>query len=300
MADASVDITAGTGTAIDTRTESTNGNHRQVVVLGDPATNAGVAPVSATQGLGVNVASGGIASGAIASGAVASGAFASDSIAAGAIAAGATSIAENEDAASANGDRGIKVMFKRSDTPGNSSGTDLDYEQPQMSGGAVWVRPLSSFATVSLDITRPADTTAYAANDALSDSTSAPTSGGFTFSSVARASGGSGIITDLWVSSSNATGGMQGELWLFDSAVTNINDNSAFAISDAEIKTVVAKIAFTTVADTNNAGVHVQNLSIGYTTSGSANLRALVKVKAAYTPANAEVTTFRLKCLRLD
>ena len=41
MADSSVAITAGSGTAIDTRTEGTNSNHRQVIVIGDPATNAG-------------------------------------------------------------------------------------------------------------------------------------------------------------------------------------------------------------------------------------------------------------------
>jgi len=55
MADSNVDITQGSGTSIDTRTESTNGNHRQVVVLGDPATNAGVAPVDATAGLKVDL-----------------------------------------------------------------------------------------------------------------------------------------------------------------------------------------------------------------------------------------------------
>lgn len=41
MADTAVAITAGSGTNIDTRTEATNGNHRQVVVIGDPSTNAG-------------------------------------------------------------------------------------------------------------------------------------------------------------------------------------------------------------------------------------------------------------------
>lgn len=55
MADTAVAITAGTGTNIDTRTESTNSNHRQVVVLGDPSVNAGVAAVDATNGLSVNV-----------------------------------------------------------------------------------------------------------------------------------------------------------------------------------------------------------------------------------------------------
>lgn len=55
MADSAVVITSGTGTNIDTRTESTNGNHRQVVTIGDPSTNAGVAPVDATAGLKVDL-----------------------------------------------------------------------------------------------------------------------------------------------------------------------------------------------------------------------------------------------------
>lgn len=55
MADTAIAITAGSGTNIDTRTEATNGNHRQVVVIGDPATNAGVAPVDATNGLAVQI-----------------------------------------------------------------------------------------------------------------------------------------------------------------------------------------------------------------------------------------------------
>ena len=55
MADSAVAITAGSGTNIDTRTEATNSNHRQVVVLGDPSTNAGVAPVDATAGLKVDL-----------------------------------------------------------------------------------------------------------------------------------------------------------------------------------------------------------------------------------------------------
>lgn len=55
MADTAIEITAGTGTQVDTRTEATNGHHRQVVVLGDPSTNAGVAAVDASAGLKVNL-----------------------------------------------------------------------------------------------------------------------------------------------------------------------------------------------------------------------------------------------------
>lgn len=55
MADSAVVVTSGTGTNIDSRTESTNGHHRQVIVIGDPTTNAGVAPVDATAGLKVDL-----------------------------------------------------------------------------------------------------------------------------------------------------------------------------------------------------------------------------------------------------
>jgi hypothetical protein len=55
MADSAINIDEGSEQAIDTRTEGTNGNHRQVVVLGDPAINNGVAPVDATNGLAVDV-----------------------------------------------------------------------------------------------------------------------------------------------------------------------------------------------------------------------------------------------------
>lgn len=64
MADSNVAITAGSGTSIDTRTEATNGHHRQVVVIGDPSTNAGVAPVDATNGLSVDVKASALPTGA--------------------------------------------------------------------------------------------------------------------------------------------------------------------------------------------------------------------------------------------
>lgn len=57
MADADIQITAGTGTKIDTRTVGAGvDEHRQVVVIGDPTTAANVATVDATYGLEVDVA----------------------------------------------------------------------------------------------------------------------------------------------------------------------------------------------------------------------------------------------------
>ena len=45
MADSAVVITAGSGTSIDTRTETTNSQHRQVVVVGGPSVNDAIAEV---------------------------------------------------------------------------------------------------------------------------------------------------------------------------------------------------------------------------------------------------------------
>lgn len=169
------------------------------------------------------------------------------------------------------------------------------------SGGNLYVA--SPGATRTVSITRPADTTAYAANDALSDSTSAPTTGGFTITNAARVSGGSGYITDMIVVSSNpASTPLQAEVLIFDTAVTAVNDNALLVYSDAEALTLVAVIPFTmtAIASTNNNYAHVQGPPTLFTTSGSANLRFLVRVKNAYTPANAEVLTFRFKIQQID
>lgn len=157
----------------------------------------------------------------------------------------------------------------------------------------------SRMTTVDRTITRPADTTAYAASDVWSDSTSAPTSGGFSLSNAARSSGGSGLITDLAIINSAASA-LTGELWIFDGAVTAVNDNAAFALSDSDALKLVAQIPFVTAAQPSNAIAHLPGLGIGFTCAGSADLRFLVKLLAAYTPTSAETLTVRAKILQVD
>lgn len=159
---------------------------------------------------------------------------------------------------------------------------------------------LAPGATITSTATRMTDTTAYAANDAWANSDSAPTAGGYTLTGMGRASGGSGIIDDILIISSNdpATT-LQAELWIFDSAPTAINDNAAFTLSDADAIKLVAVIPFTlvtTVAGSGtNSAAHITRCQIGYTCVGTANLRYLVKVKNAYTPASGESLTVRAK-----
>ena len=93
-----------------------------------------------------------------------------------------------EDAGHSTGHTGIQMLAVRTDSPTNRSGTDADYEPLQVSSGLLWVRPLGLLVQCQTDVTLPTSSV-YAAGDAISDSTSAPTAGGFTLTSAARASG---------------------------------------------------------------------------------------------------------------
>lgn len=208
-----------------------------------------------------------------------------------------------EDAASASGDTGIVAMAVRGDTPANTSNANGDYEPLQVSNGALWVSPLGFPKTVATDVTRPADAVAYASGDAISNSTTAPTTGGFTLTGAARKSGGSGIITDLIVASSanNPATRLAGEVFIFNQAVTNINDNAAFAISDTEVKTCIGVVPFSFFAvGANNCLAHMTGLNILFTCVGSADLRFLLRARNAYTPTSGEVFTVTAKILQLD
>lgn len=166
-----------------------------------------------------------------------------------------------------------------------------------IAGGTV-LPIIGSATTVTTSFNRPGDTTAYAANDSISDSTSAPTAGGFTLASAGRVSGGSGIIVGMVIVSSNdpATT-LQGEIWLYDSAATADNDNAAFASGDADTLKLVGTVPFTLATTTGGSGTTSQacvtGLNIPFTCVGTANLRFKVKAKNAYTPANAETISVR-------
>ncbi len=171
---------------------------------------------------------------------------------------------------------------------------------------------LPPFRYMSASVTRPADNNPYSANDTYSDSTSAPLAGGYAFAvnagdRIPNASAavqpvgnsivatGGGLINDMIVVASAATA-YQGEIWLFERAVTNVNDNAAFAISDAEALAIIGIIPFNTTATTsNNAISYVQDFGgIGFACNPG-DIRFLVKIMNGPTPGSAEVLSFRLK-----
>jgi hypothetical protein len=312
MADTAVAITAGTGTNIDTRTEATNGNHRQVIVVGDPATNAGVAPVSATQGLGVNIISGGvasgaiasgaiasgaIASGAIASGAVASGAFAAGSISAGAVAVGATSFAKAEDAGHTTADVGVPALAVRRDAKAVGSDTDADYSTLNVSatgdlrvdGGAAFVVRVAPTVTAG----------AYTANDTLG--------GEMTITAAARVSGGGGILTGITFvaedDTANAWGADDVEVLIFDSnPAGTYTDNATLdssSLTDADAFLLLGSVLLDTFVNLGNISMlKATNVNIPYVCSGSANLFAVALNRGAVTPEATDSVQFTFHMVR--
>lgn len=167
--------------------------------------------------------------------------------------------------------------------------------QVALAAGSNTIGATYGFAgTATASFNRPPDANPYTAGDIISDSTTAPTSGGFTLTGVCRTSGGSGVIPNLTVIS-NDTAALAGKLLFYDSAVTNQNDNTAEAISDTDAAKFVGEVPFTLVARANNAIANVQNINLAYTCSGSANLRFLVQATGGtLTTASANTYTVRV------
>lgn len=157
--------------------------------------------------------------------------------------------------------------------------------------------------TLDVTITRPNDTTAYTAGDTLSDSTSAPTSMKF---STGDGKPSGKISSAVAISSANLATKPDLELWLFDTdvAAASFLDNAAAAFSDAEVNSLVAKIAFPVASwvpgnmTANAGGNAVCTVTPGVRFNGiqgKDQLFGVVVVRNAYTPVALEAFKFRLQ-----
>lgn len=158
---------------------------------------------------------------------------------------------------------------------------------------------------VRAGFTRPADTTQYTAADIVSDSTAAGHP--LVFRDCARFDGGTGIIYSamLFISTDAATN-PNFDLVLFDSAaITIAADNAAGTVTDAQALQCVAAITFDGTNSTNvatvGANLIVKATGLGQVfkcASGDRALYGIVVDRGAYTPASAEIITFKLGILQ--
>lgn len=162
--------------------------------------------------------------------------------------------------------------------------------------GAHASKQVSVTTSVAVTLTRPNDTNAYAANDAITSATSSAS--GFTFGNCARIDSGCGTIIDakLITSDPNATVANL-ELFLFDTLPAIPNDNAAFAVTDAEMNTCVGKINFyaSDYGDSSNNRIyHMANPPRMFQcATGSTSLYGILKTLNAFTPVAQ--ATFRVK-----
>lgn len=181
-------------------------------------------------------------------------------------------------------------------TTGNTSLASIDGKVPALVSGRVPVDPSGVYSPVvgaqiaaSASFTRPANTTAYAANGAVSDSTTAATI--LTFSNSARISGGSGIILSArHVKSSATTTNATFRLYLYRATVSAVNDAAQFALLYANRTSRIGFVDFThatagTGSDATESFVTFTNL--GFVASATSLFGQLVAT-AAYVPASAE------------
>jgi hypothetical protein len=253
MANSQVPITAGSGTNIDTELPA-GGDHRQVIVVGDPATTAGVAPVTSLTGLRVEP-------------------YMTEK------AFGATALAgfQQEDQPHVDGHAGVMMLGVRNHFSG--SFTDGDY-------AAISVSSSGDMHTVSRkDLQRIAVTSAgltnvtYAAGDQLGNL--------FTIAGAARLSGFGGVITGVSVIDQQAKIGAV-DVVFFDSSVTLAADNVAFSISAADSLKVVGLAQLAGAYSLTNARLaQAQNLAIPYMCSGGTSLYAALITRSA----NAGITS---------
>jgi hypothetical protein len=161
--------------------------------------------------------------------------------------------------------------------------------------------PLSKRLQATL--TRPANTTQYAAGDIIANSDAAPVVNVLAGASLANGRGGK-IRSVTLIDSSNALTAGDFELWLLNAAYTATNDNAAFAPTDAEAATVEAIISLPGSGSIiGNAGAdaagnriyQVKDIDKDFTcAAASKNLWWVLIARNAYTPVSAEAFTLKL------
>jgi hypothetical protein len=143
---------------------------------------------------------------------------------------------------------------------------------------------------------RPADTAVYASGDLVANSTTAGSVVPITITGAARVTGANGWLTGLRLTKSSATlTNATFRVHIFrniPATITN-GDNGVFLVSGVAALhicyvDIVMDLAFTDGA--KGSAAPSRNVC-GFSTSGSANLYALIEARAAYTPTSAETFT---------
>lgn len=156
-------------------------------------------------------------------------------------------------------------------------------------------------------LTRPANTTAYAAGDVWTNGSNAR----LNFTGMPSPAGSGFLINSaLCIDDGNQATKPDLELYLFDTDITDLDaDNATWTPTDAQLQTLVGVIAFPVASFkggdlTSGAGGNcvcwVNNVAVTCTptTASSFTLYGVVVVRNAYTPLSGESLKFVLNVIR--
>jgi len=157
-----------------------------------------------------------------------------------------------------------------------------DALRPQITG--------TQCAILTASFARPADTTAYAVNDAVANSTSAPTI--MTLANAGRVIGGSGYIVKAELCTDQAACVAAMRMHLFTTSVTPYNDNAAYTSLYANRASRIGYIDFPALAQEGAGSTSAFALWIGQLlyvcAAADTSLYWLLETKTAFTPASAQ------------
>ena len=166
------------------------------------------------------------------------------------------------------------------------------------SGGEASLGQVGGYVTVvRLEKTRPADTTAYAANDAICDSAGAGTV--WTFP-VARSGGpGSGVVTGVQAQTDDSATTAQLELDLYDDSITAINDNAEatrlYANKSKFLRTVLLPALAKKTTNSDMAEAYA-DVAIPFDAVDGTNLIGILRTLTAFTPVSGAKYTVTIFC----
>ncbi len=150
----------------------------------------------------------------------------------------------------------------------------------------------------SASFTRPADTTAYAANDAIADSTSAPTL--LSFANCANGVGGQGYIVKTRLLTNQKTCTARFRLSFYHTAPSPVNDNAPKPMLYANKDKLIGSIDLdpcNTEDTTSDAAYALSTTLLPYVCAAAdTTIYCILTTLDAFTPASAQQFFLEITC----
>ena len=150
----------------------------------------------------------------------------------------------------------------------------------------------------SASFTRPADTTAYAANDAIADSTSEPTL--LSFANCANANGGQGYIVKTRLLTNQKTCTARFRLSFYHTAPSPVNDNAPKPMLYANKDKLIGRIDLDpcNTEDTSSDAAYALSTALMPYVCAAADttIYCILTTLDAFTPASAQQFYLEITC----